>query len=186
MQVLQVDRAGLPVQWLSLERAAGHIAKGNVSWTIGEPFAVLRGGTNARSGLQSILDIPPIIAVVGEEGKYRPMREPTLTRRGVLRRDRLLCAYCGTKHREDELTLDHIIPASRKGPSDWRNLVCSCKFCNGRKNDRTPEEAGMPLLFLPYVPNLHEAFILENRNILADQMSFLQSHLPAHSRVRLN
>ncbi|MFM1991674.1 MAG: hypothetical protein RJA99_4631 [Pseudomonadota bacterium] len=41
----------------------------------------------------------------------------------------------------------------------------------------------MPLLYVPYVPNRHEAFILANRRILSDQMTFLLAGVPRHSRL---
>ena len=64
------------------------------------------------------------------------------------------------------------------------NLVASCTSCNQlKKKCRTPEEAGMPLLYLPYIPNHWENIILQGRNILADQMDFLIPSLPAHSRL---
>lgn len=67
------------------------------------------------------------------------------------------CQYCGLKmgqkhlglHKKLEvgdLTLDHIFPSSRGGKTIPENLVTSCKPCNQRKADRTPEEARMPLL----------------------------------------
>jgi hypothetical protein len=34
----------------------------------------------------------------------------------------------------------------------------------------------MPLLAVPFRPNVYERFYLMNRRILADQMAFLQSH----------
>ena len=43
----------------------------------------------------------------------------------------------------------------------------------------------MPLLYVPYVPNRHEHFILRNRRILADQMEFLMAHLPQSSRLHV-
>ena len=63
------------------------------------------------------------------------------------------------------------------------NLVTACGPCNGRKADRTPEEAGMPLVYLPYVPSLHEDMILRGRRILADQMDFLLASVPRSSRL---
>ena len=45
------------------------------------------------------------------------------------------------------------------------------------------EEAGMELLYTPYVPNKAEYLILTNRKILSDQMGFLVQHVSAHSRV---
>jgi 5-methylcytosine-specific restriction endonuclease McrA len=73
------------------------------------------------------------------------------------------------------LTRDHVVPASRGGSSAWENCVTACRHCNQRKDDRTPEEAGMKLLAVPYTPNLAEYLILSNRRILADQMEFLLS-----------
>ena len=43
--------------------------------------------------------------------------------------------------------------SARGGRWSWTNLVSACAACNGRKADRTPEEAGMPLVYLPYVPS---------------------------------
>jgi hypothetical protein len=53
-------------------------------------------------------------------------------------------------------------------------VVTACKRCNARKGSRSPEEAHMPLLAIPYVPNLAEYLVLRNRRILADQMEFLR------------
>lgn len=184
VQVLQVDRAGMPVQWLSLDRAAYHEAKGNVAWAIGDAFVVLRGGTNAATGRQSQLPLRPIISVATENGYVRPWTTPSLTRRQLFRRDRHICAYCGQRFHENELTLDHIYPEARGGAASWSNAISACRVCNGIKGCRTPEEAGMPLLYVPYVPNLHEAFILANRSILVDQMDWLAAALPQHSRAR--
>lgn len=186
VQVLQVDRAGMPVQWLSLDRAAYHEAKGNVAWAIGDAFVVLRGGHNAVTGKQSTLSLRPIISVATENAYVRPWTEPTLTRRHLFRRDRHVCAYCGQKFLESELTMDHVYPEARGGGTTWKNLVSACKCCNGTKGCRSPEEAKMPLLYVPYTPSLHEAFILENRNILADQAEFLASGIPRTSRYWAN
>ena len=41
----------------------------------------------------------------------------------------------------------------------------------------------MQLLYVPYTPNRHEHFILQNRNILADQMEYLMASVPSHSRL---
>jgi hypothetical protein len=46
-----------------------------------------------------------------------------------------------------------------------------------------PEEAGLELRYVPYVPNKAEYLILTNRRILADQMEFLLQHVASHSRV---
>lgn len=82
----------------------------------------------------------------------------------ILARDGHRCAYCG--RRGD--TVDHVLPSSRGGASSFGNLVTACRACNGRKADRTPEEAGMELLWAPYVHDpwaqdqarIHELFAL--------------------------
>ncbi|WP_305091414.1 HNH endonuclease [Prescottella sp. R16] len=67
----------------------------------------------------------------------------------ILARDRYRCAYCG---RPGARTVDHVFPKSRGGGDTFGNLVAACADCNGRKADRTPEEAGMPLLWQPRAP----------------------------------
>ena len=63
------------------------------------------------------------------------------------------------------------------------NLVTACGCCNGSKADRTPEEAGMPLVYLPYVPSRFEDFLLEGRHIRADVHEWLAARLPKGSRL---
>ena len=59
----------------------------------------------------------------------------------------------------------------------------ACRSCNTRKGGQSPEQARMPLLYVPYVPNRHEHFILRNRRILADQMEYLLAGVPRTSRL---
>lgn len=76
-------------------------------------------------------------------------RQPTVSRKGVLKRDAHSCAYCG-RH---ATTIDHVLPKSRGGAMAWLNLVAACARCNSNKKNRTPEEAGMPLRIKPFVPS---------------------------------
>lgn len=71
-----------------------------------------------------------------------------LSRRAVFLRDSHRCQYCG-RAAED---VDHVVPRSRGGPHVWENVVASCRRCNGRKQDRTPKEAGFRLASPPRVP----------------------------------
>ena len=63
------------------------------------------------------------------------------------------------------------------------NLVSACAACNGRKADRTPAQAGMPLVYLPYVPSRFEDFLLDGRNVRADVHEWLAARLPKGSRL---
>ena len=77
-----------------------------------------------------------------------PSATPRYSRVGVFKRDKHKCAYC-LKHAN---TIDHVLPQSRGGQTSWMNIVSCCRKCNERKKERTPEEAGMPLLFKPFIP----------------------------------
>jgi len=63
------------------------------------------------------------------------------TRKRILKRDGKICGYCGNA----ATTVDHILPTSQGGTGENHNLVSCCLSCNRRKNNRTPEEAGMPV-----------------------------------------
>lgn len=73
-------------------------------------------------------------------------------RENVYIRDNFTCQYCGTKLPSKQLTLDHVVPASKQGQKSWHNVVSACRGCNQRKAARTPQEANMPLLKEPRVP----------------------------------
>ena len=82
-------------------------------------------------------------------GNERIWKVPPVNRREVLRRDRHQCQYCGS---HKNLTLDRVIPRSKGGSHTWDNVVIACNSCNSRKGDRTPQQAGMPLLTKPRAP----------------------------------
>lgn len=182
--VLQLDIQGTPQAWISLEQAALHVATGSVAWVDGDgPLATLRGGYNVAQGRQSLIDIHPIMALSGAPRLNLFDVVPAFTKARLLRRDRMTCAYCSQRFAERDLSCDHIVPQARGGRWTWMNLVTACGPCNGRKADRTPEEAGMRLVYLPYVPSRFEAFLLEGRPIRADVHEWLAARLPKGSRL---
>lgn len=82
-----------------------------------------------------------------------PELELPFSRENIFIRDGYTCQYCGRKFSYGELTLDHIYPKSRGGRTTWENIVTCCKSCNQKKADMTPQEADMPLLSEPTVPD---------------------------------
>ena len=72
-------------------------------------------------------------------------------------RDRYRCQYCGRSQAElkprESLTRDHLIPLSRGGTNEWKNVVTACSHCNARKGNRLPEEIGMHPLHAPVEPH---------------------------------
>lgn len=83
----------------------------------------------------------------------RPPRKLTFTRPNLYKRDDHTCQYCGDPLPPSRLTVEHIMPRSRGGPTSWENCVAACEDCNSRKRDRTPQEAGMKLKKQPAKPN---------------------------------
>ncbi len=79
-------------------------------------------------------------------------RAVVFSRRNLYRRDRHTCQYCGAQPGPAELTIDHVLPKSRGGASDWTNCVLACVTCNARKANRTPAEARMTLRRAPRKP----------------------------------
>ena len=79
-----------------------------------------------------------------------PYKSIELTRNNVFRRDNFICQYCG---KESDLSLDHLVPRSKGGKTNWRNLVTACKTCNSLKGDETPEAIGFKLRNLPFKPS---------------------------------
>lgn len=184
--ILALDVAGNPHQWITAEDAACYYTKQLVAWDFGSEGCVLRGGTSRITNEQSRLAMSSIIAIKGKTMRAEASARynvPILTNGALFQRDKHICAYCGGVFAKSDLTRDHVVPTSRGGPNTWGNCVTSCKRCNNLKSDRTPEEYGHELLYLPYVPNRAEFLILTNRKILEDQMEFLLSKVPAHSRL---
>ena len=133
--------------------------KGETHWTnavtgildgIYTPFKV-HETKRVRSAGGSV-DMPwPVIVRLNYWVDIPFRRAPELTSRAsrveILRRDGWTCAYCaGHAH-----TVDHLLPQSRGGGWTWGNLVAACGPCNQGKADRTPDEAGMRLLWDPRV-----------------------------------
>ena len=97
------------------------------------------------------LRVPEIIVLAAYDGF--PRRTVAFSRRNLYRRDRYMCQYCGCKPGTEELTIDHVIPRSRGGRSNWQNCVLACVECNKRKANRLPNEASMRLHHLPKTPH---------------------------------
>lgn len=183
MDVLQLDVSGRPQAWITPKEAAVLYASDGIAWTLGRAFQVLRGGIQRSTGLQSRIELHPIVAVRGAVPSRAWRQAPALSNPKLFARDRHVCAYCGGRFGFDELTREHIRPVSRGGQDSWMNCITACKACNGRKGNRMPEEARMTLLYLPYVPSLHEDMILRGRRIVADQMEYLLAQVPRGSRL---
>ncbi len=94
-------------------------------------------------------DYPAVICL--NQYKNIPFRGVLLNRNNLFRRDKGECQYCGSKK---QLTIDHVVPRSKGGKSNWTNLVTACHRCNVIKGDKSPEHAGLDLRTIPFKPDL--------------------------------
>ena len=80
------------------------------------------------------IPVPSVVRLM----KYRrmPRQNRSVSRKGILLRDGSSCQYCGARLPSGSLTLDHVVPRSRRGLSTWENLVACCHGCNRRKGNR--------------------------------------------------
>ena len=179
VNILRLGQCGTPIGWIGFANAAVLLTKGQVLWSLGEQRFKLTGGIN-RQGEQSSLEIPAIIATTGSL-KQRAF-SPALCNALLFARDQHTCLYCGRRFSAAALSRDHVYPRARGGKDIWTNVVTACLRCNQRKACRTPEEADMPLLAVPYEPNRFEFMALANRKILADQMDFLKKGFSRNMR----
>lgn len=152
--------------------AMGHILAGKMS-----PFEV-HPTKRARSAGGTVDMAWPLIVRLNYWKEVPPPRKVDLNSRAsradILKRDGYTCGYCGDRIKMgtkaplldaygnevlDEKghvvmknlnpTVDHILPQSRGGGWTWANMTACCVTCNQLKADRTPEEAGMKLLWTP-------------------------------------
>lgn len=182
--ILRLDVAGAPIRWIPWQDAVCLYSRNLVAWTAGENAFTFHGGYPRGRVERSSVTVHSIIAIKHSKRGQHPQRHvPPLSNHELFRRDRYLCLYCGHHFADYQLTRDHVMPLSRGGADRWSNVVSACRSCNTRKGGRTPEQATMPLLAIPYVPNWAEFLALSNRRILADQMDFLKSQFNRQPRI---
>ena len=182
--VLRTDVSGMPLEWIDYQAAVRLYHLEEVAYTCGTALYVVHGGINARTGLRSEVTVNSIVATFG--GAYAHLRSradyvPPLSNLALFRRDFNICLYCGERFLSRDLSRDHVTPLVQGGANHWNNVVTACKRCNHHKGGRTPEQAAMQLLAIPFTPNHAEYVYLQGKRILADQMEFLRAHFPRTS-----
>lgn len=162
--VLNADYSVLTsVSW---QRAVTKVLTGDAEIHEADPEKIIRGKNHE-------VPFPRVIRLVKwvyVKWTGRASSGAICTKRGVCERDKFTCGYCGGKGD----TVDHIVPESRGGKLTWENSICACAGCNGRKADRTPEEAGMRLLWEPWRPDLQG---MEQRKVWASLAKLEQSEI---------
>jgi 5-methylcytosine-specific restriction endonuclease McrA len=88
------------------------------------------------------------------------------SKKNIFIRDKYRCAYCNSNQ---DLTIDHIMPASRGGKNTFENCITACRPCNNKKGRRTPSEAKMYLSHQPYAPTISEFIRLKMMQLGIDK-----------------
>lgn len=113
--------------------------------------------------------VPAIVRLIKAVRQIYKSKVP-YSKKAVFIRDGYICQFCSRKLQEkgkleDKPTVDHVMPSSRGGKSEFDNTVCSCLACNNKKGDRTPREAGMRLIKQPYQPTINEFMIKKAKQL---------------------
>lgn len=141
--VLNADYTFLNI--VDVQRAFLYISKGKVS--------VEKYTTEEICTAEDSFLIPKIVRFVEFIHQVYVRRIPW-SKRNVMIRDLYTCVYCGKK--ESKMTIDHVHPRSRGGKNTFENTVCACFACNNKKDDRTPQEAGLYIRNEPSQPTITE------------------------------
>lgn len=148
--VLVLNATYEPLGVISLERAVTLVV-------LGDAHIAQDTGREFRSPSMSVPE--PSVIVLRRMIKLDRSRSVPLSRKALFARDGHECGFCKDGKAE---TIDHVHPRSRGGKHEWTNVVSACAPCNHQKADRTPEEAGMPLRWVPFAPS--RAYMLGARN----------------------
>jgi hypothetical protein len=103
---------------------------------------------SARTGMSwTLRDTKSLLARVKSD-RATHVRDPIPAEEALLLRlsSPLVCARCGRRPPEVVLHMDHVVPASKGGPSKRQNLQFLCMSCNLKKSNK--REVGNPWLLL--------------------------------------
>lgn len=142
-KVLLLNGNGDVLTFIPWTRALSLVIKGRVT-----VFETFEDEVHSQSRTFKIPAVVGLLRMV----PYKHSGSVALSKTNLLIRDGFKCQYCGRDLRSYMTTVDHVIPLSRGGRREWLNVVAACKPCNGKKGNRTPDEAHMPLRGRPWIP----------------------------------
>ena len=129
------------------QRAICLVIKGTIEvLKYGDRFIGCADGSKKQ--IPSVIKLLKVIRTI-----YR--NKVPFSNRNMFIRDKYKCVYCGSGK---NLTIDHMIPTSQGGKTNFENCVTACTDCNSKKRNRTPSEAKMYPNKLPYAPTISEFF----------------------------
>lgn len=167
MPTLMLNKAWIPIRVTTVEDALMKLFTG-AARVVDEDYSVhdfeswaelkaLEGKPCIRTGHLTIR-VPEVIVL----SVYAdvPDRKLVFSRANVYKRDRYTCQYCGKRPDIKELTIEHIVPRSKGGPSSWTNCVLACFECNSKKANKSLVESGLKLRCRPTKPDWSPSLVL--------------------------
>ena len=130
---------------VSWQKAMKLLCKGKAT-VIKYTDAVVNTAENVVMKIPAVMKLIKIIRTI-----YRT--KVPFSKKNVMIRDDFTCQYCGATK---GLTIDHVMPVSKRGKTAFENCVAACKTCNGRKGDKRPSEVNMYLRKQPIAPTISE------------------------------
>ena len=152
-RVLLLDVNHEPIEIIGWRKAMEYLIRGRAE--IVEEYE----DENARvRTVSTTFTIPSVLKMLK---RFKRSRGARFSRHNVFVRDEFKCQYCGKGCTSKNLTIDHVHPQCKGGPSTWENVALACLPCNQRKGDRTLAECGMKLVKTPVKPNWKTHLVIQ-------------------------
>lgn len=79
-------------------------------------------------------------------------RKPRFSKGNLYLRDMYECIYCGCGVSKATATMDHVLPISHGGKTNWENIVTACAPCNHAKGNNPRIRPA----YKPHAPGYYE------------------------------
>ena len=106
-------------------------AKRSISLLLSNKINVIKNSNFEIRSESSTITIPKV-AALNYYVKAPYARRVALNRENIFIRDKYICQYCGNQAE----SIDHVIPKSKGGLTNWENVVTSCRSCNSSKGSK--------------------------------------------------
>lgn len=77
----------------------------------------------------------PVPSVMMLRDYMKPKQTVRFSKQNIFLRDDWECQYCGTELSTKTATMDHVLPISHGGKTNFENIVAACPPCNANKGN---------------------------------------------------
>lgn len=149
----------------------------DVAYCVSTYDKVIKDSANRAYNLPAVIVLKHFVSSNNKKSPF--------SKKNVILRDKFTCQYCKYKFDSSVLQIDHVIPKSKpdKLPSgvkmnSFENTVTACFYCNSKKGNRTPKEAGMNLARTPRPITRGQKVVLEimSKAIPEEWMPYLEGY----------